>query len=93
MVDQLTQAAKAYELDHEAYPPGDGSGSVELAKLLANPGYPYFEFDFEMLDEEGHIRYGDLVVHYRCPGVHNPSSFDLWMEDADGTRPGFNNWE
>ena len=35
----------------------------------------------------------DRIVHYRCPGVHNPRSFDLWCEDTKGRADGINNWE
>ncbi|MBV8879608.1 MAG: hypothetical protein JO332_06590 [Planctomycetaceae bacterium] len=34
----------------------------------------------------------DRILSYRCPGVHNPKTFDLWCEDADGRPDGINNW-
>lgn len=52
MVEQLTTAAKKYETDHAVYPPGDGSGSRELASFLSRPGpkqLEYFTFSLEML--------------------------------------------
>ena len=53
LIDNLTQAAKTYELDNNAYPAGDGSNSGELYDKLQKSGpkkMPYFEFLPEMYD-------------------------------------------
>lgn len=34
--------------------------------------------------------------HYRCPGVHNPDTFDVWSvgpDGVDGTRDDIGNWK
>ena len=52
MIEQLTTAAKKYETDHGHYPPGDGTGSRELARYLSRPGpkqLEYFWFSRDML--------------------------------------------
>ncbi len=99
LIDSLSQAAKMYERDHHAYPSGDGNGSAGLARALSVAGpkrLAYFELRDTMLDAEGHIvsylRPSDRL-NYRCPGVHNPASFDLWCRDATGREDGCNNWE
>src|SRR5262245_66296445 len=57
LVDQLSQAAKAYELDYAIYPPGKGDGTKELAFYLQKKGpkkNSYFEFTLDMLSN-GHV--------------------------------------
>lgn len=101
LIDNLTQAAKSYEFDHDAYPPGDGSGSRELVRCLSQrgpKGVPYFEFIPEMLDKEGNVLHPawaaeGKVLHYLCPGRHFAGSFDMWAEDRKGNPQGINNWE
>lgn len=98
MISQLSQATKAYELDFGAYPPGDGRGSADLRKCLSLRGgkCPYFEFPPDQVNTAGDIRRpvdDEKIVHYRCPGVHNPKTFDLWCEDSKGRPDGISNWE
>ncbi len=57
MIDQLSQAAKSYELDHAVYPPGDGSGSKDLVYYMEQKGpkrTPYFDFAPDM-KQGGHV--------------------------------------
>ncbi len=57
LIDQLTQAAKSYELDNAVYPPGDGSGSKDLVYYLEQKGpkrVPYFDFAPDM-KSGGHV--------------------------------------
>jgi prepilin-type N-terminal cleavage/methylation domain-containing protein len=57
LIDQLSQAAKAYELDFAVYPPGKGDGTKELAYYLQQKGpkkLAYFDFPQDMLSN-GHI--------------------------------------
>ena len=96
LIDQLSQATKAYELDMNAYPPGDGNGSNQLALVLGQRGpknYAYYEFIKGMRDKQGNILSPIGPIHYRCPGIHNSKSFDLWAVNFDGTPSGINNWE
>jgi hypothetical protein len=99
MLSQLEQAVKLYELDHEAYPVGDGTESRALLTSLKSPGPkkpPYFQVEREMVDAQGNIITPlgeDKIFSYRCPGAHNPKSFDLWCEDSKGRPDGINNWE
>src|SRR5260221_4395784 len=71
MLSQLSQAAKAYELDCAAYPPGDGSaGLVRALRASRKPVFGYFEFPAEQPPD------GDIpspidslkVFRYRAPG-------------------------
>jgi prepilin-type N-terminal cleavage/methylation domain-containing protein len=53
LIDNLTQAAKGYEFDMNAYPTGTGTGSDTLASALSVKGpkkLAYFEFLNEMID-------------------------------------------
>jgi hypothetical protein len=99
MISQLAQAAAAYELDYAVYPPGDGTGSVFMAKCIQEKGakkLPYYELSSDSLDSRGNLLtpFGDGKVYcYRAPGVQNPKSFDLWCEDEEGRADGINNWE
>ena len=52
MCEQLHTASKKYETDFAVYPPGDGTGSSELASFLGRPGpkqLEYFTFSQDML--------------------------------------------
>jgi hypothetical protein len=95
---QLESAVKAYELDQGTFPPGDGMGTASLVRCLAKGRKPrcgYFEFPSEDLGLGGNLPdpvSSDKIVHYRCPGLHRPESFDLWCEDGDGRPDGINNW-
>lgn len=96
-VEVLHQAVVAYEVDHGAYPPGDGRGSRGLAEALAGMGpkkFAYFEFPEDMIDAGGNIL-SPLggVVHYRSPGERRPKAFDLWTRDRRGRSDGINNWD
>jgi prepilin-type N-terminal cleavage/methylation domain-containing protein len=57
LIDQLSQAAKSYELDNAVYPAGDGSGSKDLVYYLEQKGpkrVPYFDFAPDM-KSGGHV--------------------------------------
>jgi hypothetical protein len=101
LISQLSQAAKSYELDYAAFPPGDGTGSRDLAIALQKKGAKqmrYFEFpqDPLMLTPAGDIRNpvnDEKILYYRCPGIHHPKTFDLWCADSKGKVDGINNWD
>ena len=99
LISQLSQAAKAYELDFECYPPSDGTGSRSLALAMAQREakvFHYFEFAPDYIVAGGNIRNPvneEKIIYYRCPGKHNPKTFDLWCEDSKGRVDGINNWE
>lgn len=77
LIDNLSQAAKAYEFDYAVYPPGDGNGSADLVYRLKQPGpkkLAYYEFTQDMLDPAGkgvlnpvwpNEGYPQNVIHYR----------------------------
>jgi len=57
LINQLSQAAKAYELDFAVYPPGKGDGSKELITALSQKGpkkLSYLELSPELLTN-GHV--------------------------------------
>jgi hypothetical protein len=99
LISQVSTAVKAYELDHEQYPAGDGKGSGPLVRSLQtsmSKKRTYLDVRPEMVDEGGNLRnpVGEgKILHYRFPGQHNPKSFDLWCEDRKGRADGINNWE
>jgi hypothetical protein len=99
LIEILSLSATSYELDYGSYPPGCGDGSSGLLACLQKSGpkkHPCFEVFPDMVDGRGnilsHVREGKIIF-YRCPGVHNARSFDLWCEDAKGRPEGINNWE
>jgi hypothetical protein len=98
-IELLDSAAKVYQLDRGAYPPGDGNGSAALAKNLRTQGtnkHAFLRIEKKHLDGDGNVLNPvgtSKIIYYRCPGTHNPKSFDLWCEDAKGRADGINNWE
>ena len=81
LVDQMSQAAKAYELDQNAYPPGDGNGTAELAYSLEQKGpknHAYFEFIEGMRDGSGN------VLNPVFAGTGGPESFFYYQNNAAG---------
>ena len=81
LIDQLSQAAKAYELDQNAYPPGDGNGTGELGYSLEQKGpknYAYFEFIEGMRDGSGNI------LNPVFAGTGGPESFFYYRNNAAG---------
>jgi hypothetical protein len=100
LIDQLSQATKAYELDYAVYPPGDGFDSRRLVECLqrrTSKNRPYLDFSSDMLSGGSVVNpvfYEETkIIHYLSPGVRHPSSFDLWAEDSRGNPQGINNWE
>ncbi len=78
LISQLEQASKSYEIDVGTYPPGNGSGSSQLAFYLQRQGpkkEPYFEFLPGMLKDGpnpdivnpvfGGESGGESVIYYR----------------------------
>ncbi len=98
LISQLDQAAESYQIDCGVYPPGNGTGTVELVEALSRSGpkkQKYFEFPADLLREGSvvnPVRYETGILHYLCPGIHRPSKFDLWAEDCRGNPTGINNW-
>lgn len=99
LIRHLEQAIQVYQRDSGSFPEGDGRGSVGLVKRLQAPGpkrSPYFEFSPDDLDSAGNICSPldqNEILHYRCPGLNHPKSFDLWCKDRHGRSDGINNWE
>lgn len=84
LVDQLSQAAKTYELDWAVFPPGKGDGTKELAYYLQQKGpkkLAYFDFPQDMLSGGNVINpvYGDgdpptNIIYYRNNAVTGSGS-------------------
>jgi len=82
LIDQLTQAVKAYELDQAAYPPSAaGYPSNVLVGPLSTSGpriYPYFAFQPDMLDGAQNLRnpvyYLSDTLKYRNNAVNYPTN-------------------
>ncbi len=82
LVDQLSQAAKHYELDWAVYPPGEGSDSRGLSYVLARPGpkrIPYFDFAPDMLRPDGN------VVNPVWPDAPPPQAYLYYRNNAART--------
>lgn len=99
LVAQLGTACKAYWNDYRCYPPGDGTGSSDMANALKNEGpggTPYFEFQSGQLDSSGNVLnpiYGETeIIYYKSPGTYNKYSFDMWAKDCKGVIDGVKNW-
>lgn len=98
-IDNLAQAAKNYELDHNAYPPGDGTGSKGLVAALSmrDPkGVRYFEFMPDMLDSRT-----QNILNPVYAGSDDPvARLIYYRNDLDGSavpggpavRPAFSIW-
>lgn len=95
MLDRISRACDLYRSDFGEFPPGDGSGSAELARALqaSRPeGGPYFGFHARSFDRGGNIANpagtGGIIYYRRGEG-----RFELWCRDAQGrelshlTRP------
>jgi general secretion pathway protein G len=84
-ISTLGTALGAYEVDNGYYP----RGREGLQALMIKPSGalnwhgPYMEKDIP-LDPWGH------PYVYECPGKHNPSGYDLYATDLNGTVYG--NW-
>jgi general secretion pathway protein G len=84
-ISTLGTALGAYEVDNGYYP----RGREGLQALMVKPGAainwhgPYMEKEIP-LDPWGH------PYVYECPGKHNPSGYDLYATDLNGTVYG--NW-
>ena len=82
MVEQLTTAAKKYETDHGHYPPGDGTGSRELAHTLSRPGpkqLEYFTFSTDMLIN------GD-ILNSLWPESGSPQAIIYYRNNVDSPK-------
>jgi type II secretory pathway pseudopilin PulG len=104
LMDRLAEAARAYRQDRGHFPPGDGSGSVELVRALggfSKEGVPYFIVPAEMLTPQGDVRNpmdpGSSILHYRArPAGPEPwaggEGFDLWCRSPEGEEAGVSDW-
>jgi len=108
LVDQLAQACWTYYHDRGEFPPGDGSGTASIVKVLrssSKTGAPYMVFVEEMLTPWGDLRNPvapqTQVLYYRnnmeygiyYEVIHHPRGFDLWGCRPDGSEEGINNWD
>lgn len=102
-IGQCSLAATAYELDHAAYPPGDGAGSALFYQAVSGPGpreKPYFHLQPAQLinGSIANPAMADEILHYRRNNPNppadakNPFTFDMWGTDAWGVEKGVNNW-
>ena len=109
MLNSLTQACKAYEVDHAIYPSSNGAfDSSVLVKALTTPSKRhgvYFEFKESQIGQNGNIVNSvspeDDTVKYRNnygnkdpkSKARNKSSFDLWCLGCDKVADSINNWD
>jgi len=78
----ITTALRAFEYDMGRHPTPQ-EGLVALFRSPANNANkwrgPYLEMKWEQLVDPWENQF-----EYRCPGIHNPDSYDLWSKGIDG---------
>jgi len=109
MLSQLTDSAKAYDIDHGTYPPSnpgfDSSMLVKALTMKTGRHNPYFDFKEGDLNSQQQIMnmvFPDEFVSYRnnqqlkdktAKGIHNKSSIDIWCKGCNKVEDAINNWE
>jgi prepilin-type N-terminal cleavage/methylation domain-containing protein len=109
MISQLTDQAKAYDLDFGVYPPSnpafDSSMLVRALTMKTGRNNPYFEFKEGDLNAQRQIInmvWPDEPIWYRnnqqykdksAKGLHNKASIDLWCRGCNKIEDAINNWE
>lgn len=89
----IAMALKLYDLDNGNFPSIEQGLNALLTKPSSNPiplnwNGPYLEK--RPLDPWNNL------YRYRCPGVHNPTSYDLYSlgkDGIEGTGDDIGNWE
>lgn len=89
----IALALKLYETDNGAYPKTEQGLAALMAIPTANPvpthwKGPYLERNF--------IDPWKNPYQYKCPGAHNPASYDLYSlgkDGVEGTTDDITNWE
>ncbi len=84
-LQSLDTALKLYRLDRGAYPSSDQG--LDILLMAAGGKEPYLEK--KPLDPWGRKYF------YRCPGIHRPTSYDLYSAGKDakeGTSDDITNW-
>ena len=84
LMEDLERAVRAYEIDQNSLPQGDGLGSAELGFSIERRGCrqpAYYEFVEGQRDNAGHILnpYGGPVYYLK-----SQDSFVLWTFDPGG---------
>ena len=85
LISQLSQAAKAYELDYAVFPPGTGKDSKDLAFYMQKKGakqMQYFEFNSDMLDQ------GNIVNPVWGKEGEPPSNWIYYRNNVQNRKPG-----
>lgn len=90
----FSTALDAYQLDNDCFP----SSEQGLKALVVKPDMPPVPSSWKgpyLANEIPVDPWGNKYI-YKCPGVHNPSSYDVSSNGADG-KPGGNdditNWQ
>ena len=89
----LANALQRFNLDLDRYPTAD-EGLKVLVEASAGDNKKWRPYIERLRNDPWGNPY-----QYRCPGVHNTSSFDLWSRGADGADGGegdgadIGNWE
>jgi general secretion pathway protein G len=85
LIDQVGQAAKAYELDYAVYPAGKGDGTKELVYALRQKGpkkLSYFDFPPDNLDAAGNM------INPVFPDGEPPTNIMYYRNNAVNTQAG-----
>jgi len=89
----ISLALKLYQLDNGSFPTTEQGLAALLAKPSSSPvpvnwKEPYLEKN--PVDPWGN------PYQYKCPGVHNVSTYDLWSwgkDGVDGSADNIKNWQ
>lgn len=107
-IRNLQAVIEQYKINYGQYPMStpDNSSKVLIVAFQGdpntNPSKPQF-YDFpqkrvvngEFISPFGHPYYyrENASKKVKTPDMHNPDSFDIWTQDAEGRPDGINNWQ
>ena len=92
-VASLETPMMQFRINTESYPEtGEGLTVLKAptARIVSKWKGPYIKPDKELLDP------WKQPYRYRCPGLHNPNSYDVWSIGPDGksgTDDDIGNWK
>ena len=89
----IALALKLYETDNGFYPTTEQGLAALINKPAANPVPPAWKGPYL---ERNFIDPWKNPYQYKCPGVHNPASYDLYSlgkDGVDGNADNITNWE
>ena len=97
LLNMLVAASRHAVSRGEVLPPGNGSGTADLVRMLVSPAPgrpPLLILDPSQEDAGGNLVDGEgRSFRYRNPGPRSPDLFEIWTGDSSGRPDGINNWD